>query len=247
MIRGVRSPLVLLHGFAGTRHSWEPVIARLDGERYRPVALDLRGHGRAAHARPVTFAACVGDVLAATAGRFSLCGYSMGGRLALHVALAAPERVARLVLLSATGGIADAGERAERARADAALAADLERGTIESFADRWTAQPLFAGTPPAARRAWREDVRRNRPQGLAAALRGVGTGAMEPLWDRLGRLELSVTVAAGARDSRYVALARRLADALPRAELVLVPDAGHGLPREAPGAVARLLGAGVEA
>jgi pimeloyl-ACP methyl ester carboxylesterase len=70
---------------------------------------------------------------------------------------------------------------------------------------------------------------------------------MEPLWDRLGRLELPVTVAAGARDSRYVALARRLADALPRAELVLVPDAGHGLPREAPGAVARLLGAGVEA
>jgi 2-succinyl-6-hydroxy-2,4-cyclohexadiene-1-carboxylate synthase len=247
MIRAVRSALVLLHGFAGTRHSWEPVIARLEGERYRPVALDLRGHGDAADARPVTFAACVADVLAATAGRFALCGYSMGGRLALHVALAAPERVTRLVLLSTAAGIDDAGERATRARADAALAADLERGTIDAFADRWTAQPLFAGTPPAARAAWREDILRNHPAGLAAALRGVGAGVMEPLWDRLGRLELPATVAAGERDARYVALAQRLAHALPNAELVVVPGAGHGLPREAPAAVARLIGARVEA
>jgi 2-succinyl-6-hydroxy-2,4-cyclohexadiene-1-carboxylate synthase len=237
----VPTPLVLLHGFAGTRHSWEPVVARLDGQRYRPVALDLRGHGEAAHARPVTFAACVADVLAATAGRFVLCGYSLGGRLALHVALAAPGRVGRLVLLSTTAGIEDAGERAARARADAALAAEVEGETIAAFADRWTAQPLFAGTPPAARAAWREDILRNAPAGLAAALRGVGAGAMEPLWHRLPELEMPVTVAAGARDARYLGLGERLARSLPRAELVVVADAGHGLVREAPDTVVRLL------
>ena len=57
--------------------------------------------------------------------------------------------------------------------------------TIEEFADRWAAQPLFAGTPPAAARIWREDLLRNDPRALAAALRGIGTGAMAPLWDRL--------------------------------------------------------------
>src|SRR5687768_12662048 len=100
MIARVAEPLVLLHGFAGTRRGWQPVVRRLGTQRYRPVALDLRGHGDAAHARPVTPGACTVDVLAATAGPFALCGYSLGGRLALHVALAAPERVTRLILLA---------------------------------------------------------------------------------------------------------------------------------------------------
>ena len=72
----------------------------LDPERYRPLALDLPGHGEAADARgPITFAGCVEQVLARGPERFALCGYSLGGRVALHVALAAPERVSRLVLI----------------------------------------------------------------------------------------------------------------------------------------------------
>jgi 2-succinyl-6-hydroxy-2,4-cyclohexadiene-1-carboxylate synthase len=241
MISRVTEPLVLLHGFAGTRRSWQPVAERLGTQRYRPLAVDLRGHGDAAHARPVTPGACTADVLAATAGRFALCGYSLGGRVALHVALAAPERITRLVLLAATAGIADPSGRAARRRADEALAAETERGTIEAFADRWIAQPLFAGTPPAVVRAWRADLTRNDPGCLAAALRGLGAGAMAPLWDRLPTLDVPATVVAGAHDPAYVALAERLVDALPRAELVVVPGAGHGLAREAPDAVARLL------
>ena len=96
--------VVLLHGFAGTRHAWDLVAARLDPERYRPHALDLRGHGEARDARPITFAACTADVLEAAPARFILCGYSLGGRVALHVALAAPERVSRLVLVASTAG-----------------------------------------------------------------------------------------------------------------------------------------------
>jgi 2-succinyl-6-hydroxy-2,4-cyclohexadiene-1-carboxylate synthase len=237
----VAEPLVLLHGFAGTRHGWDEVVARLGGQRYRPVALDLRGHGDAAHARPVGFEACTADVLAATAGPFALCGYSQGARLALHVALAARHRITRLVLLSATAGIDDPAERAERRRADDALAAEVEASTVTAFADRWTAHPLFAGTPPAALEAWRADMLRNEPAALAAALRGIGTGAMAPLWDRLGELDLPVAVVAGERDARYRALAERLAGALPAARLIVVPGAGHGLPREAPAAVAALL------
>ena len=128
------------------------------------------------------------DVLAAAPERFVLCGYSMGGRIAQHVALAAPERVERLVLVATTAGIADDGERAARRADDERLAAFADGATIEQFADRWTAQPLFAGTPPAAARVWREDLLRNDPRALAAVLRGMGTGAMEPLWERLRTL-----------------------------------------------------------
>src|ERR671920_542417 len=140
--------VVLLHGFAGTRHGWDLVAERLHPERYRPLAIDLRGHGDARDARPITFAAVVDDVAAAAPERFVLCGYSLGGRVALHVALAHPERVSRLVLVASTAGIEDAQLRAERRRADEELATETERGGIEDFAERWMRMPLFAGTPP---------------------------------------------------------------------------------------------------
>src|ERR1700728_4014819 len=98
--------VVLLHGFGNTHRAWDGVIAALDRERYRPLALDLPGHGEAADAeRRITFAGCVEHVLARSPERFALCGYSLGGRVALHVALAAPERVSRLVLVSTSAGI----------------------------------------------------------------------------------------------------------------------------------------------
>jgi 2-succinyl-6-hydroxy-2,4-cyclohexadiene-1-carboxylate synthase len=236
--------VVLLHGFAGTGRAWDPVAQRLDRERYTALAPDLRGHGAARDARPVSFAACVEDVLGAAPARFVLCGYSMGGRIAQHVALAAPERVERLVLVATTPGIPDEAERAARRADDERLAAFADGATIEEFADRWAAQPLFAGTPPAAARIWREDMLRNDPRGLAAVLCGMGTGAMDSLWGRLGELTMPVTVLAGAEDPKFVALAERMVAALPNAELVVVPGAGHGLPREAPEAVSAAIACG---
>ena len=234
--------VVLLHGFAGTRHGWDLVADRLDRERYRPLALDIRGHGTARDRRPITFAACAADVAAAAPERFVLCGYSMGGRIALHVALAHPERVSRLVLVATTAGIPDPDERAARRAADEALAAEIERGTIKEFTSRWTAQPLFARTPPQAAAFWRSDLLRNDPRALAAALRGLGPGAMTPLWDRLGELTMPATVLAGERDARFATAGRHLAARLPAARLLIVPGGGHGLPREAPQAVAAAIG-----
>ena len=237
--------VVLLHGFAGTGRAWDPVLQRLDRERYTALAPDLRGHGGASAARPISFAACVEDVLAGAPARFVLCGYSMGGRIAQHVALAAPERIERLVLVATTAGIEDEAARTARIEDDERLAAFADTATIEQFADRWAAQPLFAGTPPEAARIWREDMLRNDAGALAAVLRGIGTGVMEPLWERLRTLAVPARVLAGAEDPKFVALARRLAATLPDAEPVVVPGAGHGLPREAPDAVVAALGAQV--
>jgi 2-succinyl-6-hydroxy-2,4-cyclohexadiene-1-carboxylate synthase len=234
---------LLLHGFAGTGRMWEPVVERLDAARYRAHAPDLRGHGAAHAARPVDLDAVVGDLVPLLEPAPALlCGYSMGGRIALHIALAAPERVARLVLVATTAGLEQ--RRADRAAADDALAAAIEAEGLEAFAERWTSGPLFADDPPQARARQREDVLRNTPAGLAAALRGLGQGALPPVWDRLGELDMPVTALAGARDARYVALAERLAAAIPDARAVVVAGAGHGLPREAPDAVATAIGAG---
>ena len=236
--------VVLLHGFSGTRRAWDGVVALLDRERYRPLALDLPGHGEVADVvRPITFAGCVAAVLTAAPVRFTLCGYSMGGRVALHVALAAPERVRRLVLISSSPGIEDPGERAARRAADRGLARELEQAPFEQFIERWRAQPLFADEPPEVGALARADQRRNRPGALAAVLRGVGTGEMEPLWNRLGELRMPVTVLVGERDTKFCALGRRMVELLPDAEMLVVPG-GHGLPLENPQAVARALSTG---
>jgi 2-succinyl-6-hydroxy-2,4-cyclohexadiene-1-carboxylate synthase len=241
MMAFVIEDVVLLHGFGGTRRAWDGVIAQLSAERYRPLALDLPGHGEhAGAAGPIDFAGCVAHVLQRSPERFVLCGYSLGGRAALHVALAAPERVSRLVLVSTSPGIEDAAARALRSARDRRLAEKLEREPFERFIDGWRAQPLFAGDPPAVDLLASEDYRRNRPAALAAVLRGIGAGEMPPLWDRLGEIEMRVTLLAGDRDAKFQDLAERMLALLPAARLVRAAG-GHRLALENPAAVARAI------
>ncbi len=229
--------VILLHGFTNTGRSWDPVIAAL-GERYRAIALDIRGHGPAFDREPVTLDAVIADVAALPIERFTLAGYSMGGRIALHAALALAPRVERLVLIGASPGIADDAERAARRQADERLAAEIERSSIEDFARTWAANPVLADQPAGVRHRVGEDRARNSPAGLARALRALGTGALPPLWDRLGELTMPLTLIIGERDRKFLDIARQIAERTPAAELVVVEGAGHAVHLEAPERVA---------
>jgi 2-succinyl-6-hydroxy-2,4-cyclohexadiene-1-carboxylate synthase len=228
---------VLLHGFTQTRQSWRRTIAALGG-RYRALAPDLPGHGLAAERRPASFAACAAYVRALADGPCVLVGYSMGGRIALYTALALPGLVARLVLVGASPGIADAAEREARRRTDLALADRIEAIGIEAFAREWSAQELFAGQDARVAAAAHADRMRNTPHGLAAALRGLGTGEMPPLWDRLGELAIPVTLVVGARDAKFRGIAGRMAPAIPDCRVEVVDGAGHAAQLEQPEIVA---------
>jgi 2-succinyl-6-hydroxy-2,4-cyclohexadiene-1-carboxylate synthase len=194
----------MLHGFGGTARHWDRVAALLDRERYSPLALEL------ADARPMSLAGAVALVAAVHAERFILCGYSMGGRVALHVAAAMPERVSRLVLVSTSAGIEDKAARLARASADEVLAREIERGSIEDFVAMWRATPLFAGDPEWVQDAVAEDERRLSPEQVAATLRVYGAGRVSPLWGDLGGIEMPVVVLAGERDEAYCEVAERL-------------------------------------
>jgi 2-succinyl-6-hydroxy-2,4-cyclohexadiene-1-carboxylate synthase len=229
--------LILLHGFTQTRQSWRRTVQALDG-RYRAIVPDLPGHGQA-ELRTASFDAVTAYLRALAPRRFTLAGYSMGGRIALHAAFALhPER---LILIGASPGLASAEERATRKAADDALADRIEAIGLEGFAAEWGAQPLFAGLPERVKAAANADRLRNTPHGLASALRGLGTGAMEPLWDRLPELNVPVTLIAGERDEKFRAVAERMRERLPRADLRIVPGTGHAPQLEAPDLVAEAI------
>ncbi|MBX3026354.1 2-succinyl-5-enolpyruvyl-6-hydroxy-3-cyclohexene-1-carboxylic-acid synthase [bacterium] len=243
-------PLLLLHGFTGSGALWEEHARRL-AARFHVVAPDLLGHGdsdapadaaRYAMRRAVDDLAALLDALALE--RVHLLGYSLGGRLALAFAVEQPARVASLILEGASPGIADADERAARRAADAQLAERLERDGLPAFVDVWMAQPLFATQArlsPAARAAARAARLRQRPAGLAGALRGIGAGSQPSYWHRLHELAMPVLLLAGAHDARFQAIARAMRARIPQAVSRIVPDAGHTTHLENPAAFQRLV------
>jgi 2-succinyl-6-hydroxy-2,4-cyclohexadiene-1-carboxylate synthase len=241
MIWAMAPTLVLLHGFTHTGASWDQVGAGL-AERYRPLAPDIRGHGSASGVEPVSLDAVIGDLDSLAPPTFTLAGYSMGGRIALHLALARPERIKRLVLIGASPGLADPAERSARRASDERLADEIERSTIEAFAQRWAQTPVLAGLPADVAAAVHEDRLRSTPDGLARALRGLGTGALPSLWDRLGELRTPVTLIVGERDQKFRGIATQMARVLPQARVEVVAGVGHAVHLEAPGRVAEIIG-----
>jgi 2-succinyl-6-hydroxy-2,4-cyclohexadiene-1-carboxylate synthase len=225
-----RDRVVLVHGFTQTLGSWAPVAERLAG-RFEVVRVDLPGHGGSGGMR-VGFEEAAG-LVGEAGGVGAYVGYSLGGRLCLRLALDRPDLVPALALIGASPGIADPGRRAERRAADEALARRVERDGVAAFLDNWLAGPLFATLPTQA--AGREERLANTAEGLAYALRRLGTGAQEPLWDRLDELRRPVLLAAGERDAKFAGIARDMAAAIgPGARVGLVPGAGHAVHLERP-------------
>ncbi len=241
-VSGKGPALLLLHGFTGSAATWTPHTPAWDG--FTAVAVDLLGHGDSdcpTDAGRYGMERCVDDIVALldqlSIERAAVLGYSMGGRIALRLALHSPGRFSALVLESASPGIGDAAEREARVRSDAELADAIKRDGIAAFVDRWEAQPLFstpAKLPDAIRHALREQRLRNDPRGLANSLRGIGAGAAEPVFDRLTELRMPVLLITGALDEKYCSLARRTAAGLRSQRHAVVPDAGHAVHLEQP-------------
>lgn len=231
-------PVVLLHGFTQTGRCWAPVDDDLSVD-HRLLLVDAPGHGGSADVQADLWqgADLVSDAIErhAGGGPTTVVGYSMGGRLALHIALAQSAVVERLVLIGATPGLEDDAERAERRASDDALAERIEAIGVSAFLDEWLALPLFAGLP--AERAQRAERERNTAAGLASSLRQAGTGTQEPVWDRLGELGMPVLLVTGAHDAKFTRIAERMV-ALLRGpvEHLVVPGAGHTAHLERPDA-----------
>lgn len=226
--------LILLHGFTQNIDCWGSLADRL--AQRRPLCLvDMPGHGRSGHDGADLNRAA--DLAVEVGGPGVYLGYSMGGRVALHAALRHPGQVRGLVLIGATAGLDDADDRADRREADEALATRLETDGLPAFLDRWLALPLFAGLGDEA--SAKASRLRNRAGGLAASLRHCGTGTQEPLWNRLGEIQVPVLVIAGGDDHKFTAIGERVVGALTATSTALVTIPGtHAVHLEEPAATA---------
>jgi 2-succinyl-6-hydroxy-2,4-cyclohexadiene-1-carboxylate synthase len=209
-----RPTLAFVPGFMQRGDAWAAVAGRLS-ESYPSVLLDR------ADDTPPDGAVVV--------------GYSMGGRIALHAALAEPARWRALVTLGVSAGVDDP---ASRRAADEELAAWIESHPIEEVVERWEGQAVFATQPAELVEAQRRGRLAHDPAELARLLRAYGQGTMPPVWDRLPELRLPVLCVAGALDERYVAAGRRMASLLPDGTLRTVAGCGHAPQLEQPAAVA---------
>ena len=237
---GVRSrsqlPLVLLHGFTGSKASWTAIRAAFRATR-RVIAIDLPGHGDTVIDAPAFDYALArtADVVVEILDRMRLprvdvLGYSMGGRVALQVAVAHGERVGHLVLESASAGLATAAARARRRHVDARVAAAIERDGVPAFVERWEALPLFRSLtrqPASVRAALRRQRLACRADGLAASLRGMGLGVQPWLGSRLHALAMPVLLVTGNADRKFTRIAERLTSRFPHACRAIVAGAGH--------------------
>ena len=234
---------VLVHGFTGSSHSWgEHLVDGLASAGCPPVLLDLPGHGRntaTRHAKYFSLDSALSAVDDAGQWPAGLVGYSMGGRLALHFAARRPDAVRRLVLESASPGLATQTERHLRRESDDHLARSIELDGVEAFIDRWERLPLLETqrrldeTVHSRVRALRLE---NSAEGLAGALRGLGTGALPSLWDALPGINVPTLILVGALDRKFVSTGERMVAALPDARLAVVPGAGHAVHLERPDA-----------
>jgi 2-succinyl-6-hydroxy-2,4-cyclohexadiene-1-carboxylate synthase len=189
---------------------------------------------------PATFATTA-RAIGTTGGHAIYVGYSMGGRLCLRLALDRPDMVQALMLVSTSPGIADPTERAARVEADELLAESVERDGVHAFLAAWLAQPMFASVPADA--AGLTDRRTLTPEFLAACLRRLGAGAMDPMWHEVSRLAMPAMLVTGARDDRYTAIARRMLERMHAGVGLVQLDGGHALPLEQPAVLGGLIAA----
>lgn len=244
------APLLLLHGFTGSADAWQPLMEALPNT-LMPIAIDLPGHGQTdAPPNPARYG--MGETIrdltmvmdALGHGKFHCLGYSMGGRIALSLAARVPERVEKLILESASPGLASAEDRARRIAQDTRLAERIEHEGVPAFVEHWQSIPLFASQKriaEAARQAQRSIRLAQRAEGLANSLRGIGTGAQPSVWGELERLTMPTLLITGDEDEKFTAIAEMMRAQMKHAVHRQIGKAGHTVHLEQPGRYAEIV------
>ncbi len=244
-------PLVFLHGFMGSAASFAPLIDFLPKDYYL-LGIDLPGHGKSLFSRLRCLSSLVSfedvasmvldDLDAAGIERFVMYGYSMGGRVAQQVALAAPDRIDGLILESAGFGIADPDARRVRYENDRRMFDDIQSGSdFDRFLDQWHDMALFNTLSPEYKSRLKARKRLNDPLELKRAMALLSVGNQSYLLPELARAPFPIALLYGRADAGYSSLADYAQKHLAHADVHLFPGASHNIHIQYPEKTARML------
>ncbi|MFC0523930.1 2-succinyl-6-hydroxy-2,4-cyclohexadiene-1-carboxylate synthase [Pontibacillus salicampi] len=227
-------PVLLLHGFTGAHSTWSDFMS--SHPSLHCVAIDMPGHGRTEGDLDFTMESVCKDIATLLdylqLDEVHLLGYSMGGRTALSFAMIFPERVASLTLESASPGLGTVQEQLARQTKDESLAEQIEAKGVEAFVDYWETLPMFStqqDLPYNTQHVIRKERVQHSAKGLAASLRGMGTGIQPSWWDRLSTFEQPVLLITGEKDEKFTSIAKKMENQFQNARHVEIKQAGHAI------------------
>ena len=232
-IRGdKRQPVLLfLHGFLGNCEDFDAIVPHLS-DNFCCLSVDLPGHGQTQVAEENYTMSNTAELIVHLLDRLNisqchLIGYSMGGRLALYLALQFPDRFPKTVLESASPGLRTESERLARNQHDAKLADRLE-SDLPAFLADWYEQPLFRSLKqhPNFEQLMQQRLK-NRPSELARSLRHLGTGEQPSLWDQLKLHQNPLLLLVGECDRKFITINQEMAHLCKTAHLEIIPNVGH--------------------
>ncbi|SDN89838.1 2-succinyl-6-hydroxy-2,4-cyclohexadiene-1-carboxylate synthase [Bacillus sp. OK048] len=231
-------PFLLLHGFTGDASTWVP-FCTVWGKHSRLIIPDIIGHGKTEAPEEIhrySIEAAAADMIVLLdqleIAQIDVLGYSMGGRLALTIALLYPERVRKLILASSSPGLKTEEERTFRRMKDGELADFINEHGIQSFVDYWEAIPLFStmvNLPNRIKESIREQRLSNSTIGLTNSLLGMGTGSQPSWWDKLNMLTCEVLLITGEKDEKFCSIAEKMQAEMKKALWIVINDGGHAI------------------
>lgn len=227
--------ILFLHGFLGSSADFRPLLQELSDSFYC-LAVNLPGHGGTPAAN-YDIPSTARSLLAAIAQLgveqpLGLVGYSLGGRIALYLALHYPACWTKVVLESASAGLATPAARQERQQRDLAIARQLRQPDLDftQFIHHWYQQPVFQGmTSHPQFPALVAQRLQNNPQALARSLELAGLGSQPYLGDLLTTNQLPMLLLVGALDQKLIAINQTMAASCPAAELFMMPGCSHNV------------------
>lgn len=236
-------PIILLHGFTGSRQSWQRFCTSI-GRQSTMYMVDLIGHGKTEspdllHRYDIKSVASDLNEIMNELGleKADILGYSMGGRVAITFAALYPERVNRLILESTTPGIEESEKRTERIAQDERLATLIETDGLSSFISFWEGISIFEtqrNLPVSIRERIREQRLKNSTRGLAYSLRGMGTGSQPSWWNHIERFPFQTLIMTGEMDEKFCRIAKEMMKKLKKGQWVIIHGCGHTIHVEDP-------------
>jgi 3-oxoadipate enol-lactonase len=234
-------PITFLHGVGGNLNVWDDVLSALPNT-YETLRYDLRGHGFSSKpAGPYQLNDFVNDhILMLNRNNIEkthLVGFSLGGLVAQSVALKHSGRVGKLILISTVAGRSEEEKAAVRRRLDV-LKSEGAGAHLAAASDRWFT-PEFSKAHPEVLESRRRISLANDPEAYVAAYEVL---ASTDLVEDLPNISHETLVITGECDPGSTPrMARRIAESIPGAEVVVIPRMRHSILLEKPDEVAELI------